>query len=69
MSLSDATADSHLTASRNECHQGDSQNAQADAIRNILNDILRYSNICSEVTQLTFIDELSIAFAKMLSNR
>ena len=58
MYLSEAGADSYMTASKDEYEMGENEKAQADATRNILDDIFRFPNICSGVTLFAFVDEL-----------
>ena len=58
MYLSEAGADSYMVAAMNNYHKGENQQAQADAVSNILDDIFRYPNICSGVTLFSFADEL-----------
>ena len=55
--LSEAGADSYMTAKMNGYDQGENEKAQADAIRNILVDIFRYRDICSGVALFEFTDE------------
>jgi exo-beta-1,3-glucanase (GH17 family) len=57
MYLSEAGADSYMTATMNGYEQGENEKAQADAIRNILDDIFRYPEICSGVAMFEFSDE------------
>jgi len=57
MYLSEAGADSYMTAKMNGYDQGENEKAQADAIRNILEDIFRYRDICSGVALFEFADE------------
>ncbi len=57
MYLSEAGADSYMTAKMNGYDQGENQKAQADAVRNILDDILRFRTICSGVALFEFADE------------
>ncbi len=58
MYLSEAGADSYMVAAANNYHKGENQQAQADAVRNILDDVFRFPNICSGVTLFSFADEL-----------
>ena len=58
MYLSEAGADSYMTASSNGYGSGENEKAQADATANILADVFRYPNICSGVTLFAFVDEL-----------
>lgn len=55
--LSEAGADSYMTATMNGYEKGENEKAQADATRNILNDIFRFPNICSGVALFAFSDE------------
>lgn len=57
MYLAEAGADSYMTASRKGYKKGDNERAQADALTNILDDIFRYTDICSGVAVFAFIDE------------
>ena len=57
MYLSEAGADSYMTASLNGYEQGENEKAQADAVRNILDDIFRFPDICSGVALFEFSDE------------
>ncbi len=57
MYLSEAGADSYMTAARDKYIQGENEVAQADATRNILDDIFRNTEICSGVTLFEFVDE------------
>jgi len=58
MYLSEAGADSYMTASKDNYEIGENEKAQADATRNILDDIFRFQDICSGVTLFAFVDEL-----------
>mgnify|MGYP002725510643 CR=1 FL=1 len=58
MYLSEAGADSYMTASLNGYNIGENEKAQADAISNILDDVFRFHDICSGVTLFAFVDEL-----------
>lgn len=55
--LSEAGADSYMTAKMNGYEQGENEKAQADATRNILDDIFRFRDICSGVALFSFADE------------
>jgi exo-beta-1,3-glucanase (GH17 family) len=57
MYLSEAGADSYMTAKMNGYDQGENEKAQADATRNILDDIFRFREICSGVALFSFADE------------
>jgi exo-beta-1,3-glucanase (GH17 family) len=57
MYLSEAGADSYMAAKMNGYEQGENEKAQADATRNILNDIFRFREICSGVAIFSFSDE------------
>jgi len=57
MYLSEAGADSYMTAKMNGYEQGENEKAQADADRNILNDVFRFREICSGVAIFSFADE------------
>jgi hypothetical protein len=57
MYLSEAGADSYMTIAKNDYEQGPNQQAQADATRQILEDVMMHSNICSGVTLFAFTDE------------
>jgi hypothetical protein len=58
MYLSEAGADSYMSAKMNGYDQGENEKAQADATKNILDDIFRYQDICSGVALFSFADEL-----------
>ena len=58
MYLSEAGADSYMTASSNGYSHGNNEKAQADATGNILDDVFRFPSICSGVTIFAFVDEL-----------
>ena len=58
MYLSEAGTDSYMTASLNGYDQGENEKAQADATKNILDQIFKHSDICSGVTIFAFVDEL-----------
>lgn len=57
MYLSEAGADSYMSAKMNGYDQGSNEKAQADATKNILDDIFRHPNICSGVALFAFVDE------------
>ena len=57
MYLSEAGTDSYMTISAMDYQQGENQRAQADAITNILDDVLMNSDICSGVAVFAFNDE------------
>lgn len=58
MYLSEAGTDSYMAAKMNGYEQGENEKAQADAVKNILDDIFRYKDICSGVALFAFVDEL-----------
>ena len=58
MYLSEAGADSYMTASLNGYDMGLNEKAQADATKNILDDIFENTDICCGVTLFAFVDEL-----------
>ncbi len=57
MYLSEAGADRYMTASQSGYSEGENEKAQADATKNILDDIFRFKRICSGVTLFAFVDE------------
>lgn len=57
MYLSEAGADSYMTVKMKGYDQGGNEKAQADAIRNILEDIFRFRDICAGVALFEFADE------------
>jgi hypothetical protein len=57
MYLSEAGADSYMTAAAHGYEQGANQQAQADAVRNILTGILSRRDVGSGVTLYSFSDE------------
>jgi hypothetical protein len=57
MYLSEAGADSYMTASMHGYKKGKNETCQADATNAILDDIFRHSEICSGVTLFAFVDE------------
>jgi hypothetical protein len=57
MYLSEAGADSYMAAKMNGYEEGKNEKAQADATRNILDDIFRFREICSGVAMFAFADE------------
>jgi endo-1,4-beta-mannosidase len=57
MYLSEAGADSYMAAKMNGYEQGENEKAQADATRNILDDVFRFREICSGVAIFSFSDE------------
>ena len=57
MYLSEAGADSYMAASMNGYDKGENEKAQADAIKNIIDDIFNFTDICSGVTLFAFADE------------
>ncbi|WGH76048.1 hypothetical protein P8625_02440 [Tenacibaculum tangerinum] len=56
MYLSEAGADSYMTIEKQGYIQGENQKAQADATRNILNDVFENSTICAGVALFSFTD-------------
>ncbi len=58
MYLSEAGADSYMAVSKNGYEKGENEKAQADATKNILDDVFMFPNICSGVTLFAFNDEL-----------
>lgn len=58
MYFSEAGADSYMSITKDGYAQGENEKSQADATKNILNDIFRYPDICSGVTLFAFVDEL-----------
>ena len=57
MYLSEAGAYSYMAAAMNGYEKGENERAQADAVRNILDDVFRFRNICSGVAIFSFADE------------
>ena len=57
MYLAEAGADSYMVVDSGGYAQGDNEKAQADAIRNILNDIFKNSSVCSGLAIFAFSDE------------
>lgn len=57
MYLSEAGADSYMTISAHGYDKGDNELVQADANRNILNEIFKRTDICSGVALFAFSDE------------
>jgi len=57
MYLSEAGADSYMTKATDKYAEGPNEKAQADAVKNILNDVFDHTDICSGVTLFAFIDE------------
>jgi len=57
MYLSEAGADSYMAAKMKGYDEGENQKAQADALRNILEDVFRYPDVCSGVALFEFADE------------
>lgn len=57
MYLSEAGADSYMSLENLGYSVGINERAQADATRNILDDIFKYKNICSGVAIFSFVDE------------
>lgn len=58
MYLSEAGTDSYMTIANEGYAAGENQDAQADAIANILDDIFSNQEICAGVTLFAFNDEL-----------
>ena len=57
MYLSEAGADSYMTIAKDGYEQGKNEKAQADAIKNILDDVFKHEEICSGVALFSFADE------------
>jgi exo-beta-1,3-glucanase (GH17 family) len=57
MYLSEAGADSYMTIERNGYVKGVNEQAQADAVKNILKKIMQNTDVCSGVTIFAFNDE------------
>ena len=57
MYLAEAGADSYMVVDSGRYTQGNNENAQADAVKNILNDIFLNRSVCSGVALYTFSDE------------
>ena len=57
MYISEAGTDSYMTITKDGYEQGENETAQADATANILDDIIKYPEICSGVTLYAFSDE------------
>jgi len=57
MYLSEAGGDSYMTITKLGYEKGTNEKAQADANRNILNNIFNHKEICSGVTLFAFSDE------------
>ncbi len=57
MYLAEAGADSYMSATMNGYEKGPNEKAQADATKNILNQIFMNQDICSGVTLFAFSDE------------
>jgi exo-beta-1,3-glucanase (GH17 family) len=58
MYLSEAGADSYMAAELNGYKQGENELAQANATRNILEQIFDHTDICAGVALFAFVDEL-----------
>ncbi|HSR87802.1 MAG TPA: glycoside hydrolase family 2 TIM barrel-domain containing protein [Pontiella sp.] len=56
MYLSETGGDSYMSIESHGYEQGENQEAQADATKNILDDVLSNRNICSGVTLFSFAD-------------
>lgn len=57
MYLSEAGGDRYMTATMNGYDEGENEQAQADATKNILNDVFDHQDVCSGVTLFEFSDE------------
>jgi exo-beta-1,3-glucanase (GH17 family) len=57
MYMSEAGADRYMTASRHGYSQGENEEAQADATKNILDEVFSAKRICAGVTLFAFVDE------------
>ncbi len=57
MYLSEAGADSYMTKERKGYSQGVNERAQANATRNILDDVFDHKDVCSGVAVFAFVDE------------
>jgi len=57
MYLSEAGADSYMTISAPGYQQGENEKAQADAVSNILDEVLKNQEICAGVALFAFVDE------------
>ncbi|MCM2302909.1 MAG: hypothetical protein NDI80_09830, partial [Flavobacteriaceae bacterium] len=57
MYLSEAGADSFMTITKDQYLQGENEQAQADATKNILNGAFKSPEICSGITLFAFVDE------------
>ncbi len=57
MYLSEAGADSYMSLSKENYNQGENEKAQAEATKNILDDVFRFPKVCSGVTLYAFVDE------------
>ena len=57
MYLSEAGADSYMTVATDKYTEGSNERAQADAVRNILNDVFTNREVCSGVAVFAFVDE------------
>ncbi|MDH3381426.1 MAG: hypothetical protein OEL54_01890 [Flavobacteriaceae bacterium] len=58
MYLSEAGADSYMTIAKDNYTQGENEQAQADAIKNIIDKAFKSPEISSGVTLFAFVDEL-----------
>jgi len=56
MYISETGADSYMTIEGHGYDQGVNQEAQADADKNILDDVFRHLKICSGITLFSFVD-------------
>lgn len=57
MYLSEAGADGYMTTSGQGYSQGKNEDAQADAVKNILDEIFSAKGVCAGVTLFAFVDE------------
>ncbi len=57
MYLSETGGARYLTGSLHGDDQGENENAQADATKNILEDVFEFQRVCSGVTLFAFVDE------------
>jgi exo-beta-1,3-glucanase (GH17 family) len=58
MYLSEAGADSYMTIAKEGYEMGENENAQADAVKNILDGIFANQEVCAGLTLFAFVDEL-----------
>jgi hypothetical protein len=57
MYLSEAGADSYMTIARDSYQKGVNEQAQANAMRNILKDVFDHPEVCNGVAVFAFVDE------------